>query len=174
MSRVWETTLMGLGDLLDTDIVYIGRPGDSDPDRHTTFDVLANFVSTVVAASGLFLEITGGTVSGEIVAETQFRTPPTSLAATGTINLDCLLSSLREMGPLTGDVTFTTSNLAAGRSVLVRVTNGATLRNVAFPASWVFVGWKPASIPASKTALLSVTSYGTTDADCVAAWVVEQ
>lgn len=38
---------------------------------------------------------------------------------------------------------------------------------------WVFIGSKPANIAASKTAVLSLTAFGTTNADVVAAYAVQ-
>lgn len=74
---------------------------------------------------------------------------------------------------LTGNITFTTSNLAAGRSKTVRIVSDGSSRTFTFP-SWVFVGAAaPASIAANKTAILTLTSFGTTDADVVAAYSVQ-
>lgn len=74
---------------------------------------------------------------------------------------------------LTGDLTFTTSNLATGRTVVLRIIADASQRTLTFPAGWKFLGTKPANIAASKTGVLSLTFFGTADADCVAAWGVQ-
>lgn len=74
---------------------------------------------------------------------------------------------------LTGDLTFTTSNRAAGRTVTLRLICDATQRTLTVPAGWVFVGSKPANIAASKTAILSLSFFGTADSDCVAAYGVQ-
>jgi hypothetical protein len=96
------------------------------------------------------------------------------LGTTGTIALDFATEGFKShSGNLTGNITYTASNYAAGRSITVRVPNGATLRTLAFPTDWKFVGVKPVNIAASKTGILTVTSFGTTEADCVAAWAVE-
>jgi hypothetical protein len=72
---------------------------------------------------------------------------------------------------LTGDITFTTSNLAAGRSKTLRIVGDGSLRSFTFPAGWTFVGAAaPASLAANKVAVLTLTSFGTTDADVVAAY----
>lgn len=68
--------------------------------------------------------------------------------------------------------TFTTSNLAIGRSKTIKITTDATLRTLTFPA-WKFVGTLPADQAASKVGILTITSFGTADADCVAAYAVE-
>jgi hypothetical protein len=72
-----------------------------------------------------------------------------------------------------GTVTFTASNYRAGAIKTVRVIAGGSSRTLIFPTNWVFVGAKPASIASGKTGILTVTSFGTTEADCVAAWAVQ-
>ena len=74
---------------------------------------------------------------------------------------------------ISADTTFTTSNLAAGKSKTIKITTDGTLRTLTFPA-WKFVGSKPADQAASKVGILTLTSFGTTDADCVAAYAVEE
>jgi hypothetical protein len=73
----------------------------------------------------------------------------------------------------TGAVTFTGANYTAGRSVSVRIVPGASSRSLTFPSGWKFVSFKPTSIAANKVGVLAVTSFGTAEADCVAAWAVE-
>lgn len=68
---------------------------------------------------------------------------------------------------------FSAANYAAGKSITVLVTCDSTSRSLTFPAGWVFVGAKPTSIAASKKGILTVTSFGTTEANCVAAWAVQ-
>lgn len=74
---------------------------------------------------------------------------------------------------LSAPITFTTSNLAIGRSVTVRIVADASERAFTFPA-WRFIGSAaPATIAASKTAILTLTSFGTTDANVYAAYAAE-
>lgn len=72
-----------------------------------------------------------------------------------------------------GNITFTASNYRAGSIKTVRIIPGASSRNLTFPASWVFVGTKPTAVAASKVGILTITSFGTTEGDCVAAWTVQ-
>jgi hypothetical protein len=74
---------------------------------------------------------------------------------------------------LTGNLTFTTSNRANGRTVTIRLVCDSTQRTLTFPTDWKFVGSKPADIAASKVAVLSLTFFGTGDADCIAAYGVQ-
>lgn len=73
---------------------------------------------------------------------------------------------------LSGNMTYTTSNRSAGKSVTIRVSAGASSRTLSFPA-WVFVGNSaPSSIAANKVGVLTVTFFGSADTDAVAAWAV--
>lgn len=74
---------------------------------------------------------------------------------------------------ISAPTTFTTSNLAVGKSKTIKITTDGTLRTLTFPA-WKFVGTKPTDQAASKVGILTLTSFGTTDADCVAAYAVEE
>lgn len=75
---------------------------------------------------------------------------------------------------LTGDVEFTTANRIAPHAKAVRIIADGSDRAFTFPAGWTWVGAEaPATIAANKTAILSVTCFGTTDADIVAAYAVE-
>jgi hypothetical protein len=73
---------------------------------------------------------------------------------------------------LTGDVQFTTTNVAAGKEVTLKILADGSDRNFTFPA-WIFVGTEPALIAAGKTAMLSLRCYGAADANIVAAYAVE-
>lgn len=97
-----------------------------------------------------------------------------TLGSTGTIDLDANEERSKALATLTGDITFTTSNLVAGRHLKVRIPNGGTLRNFTFPAGWTFIGAAaPASIAANKTALLELFVWGATDSDVEAKFNVE-
>lgn len=74
---------------------------------------------------------------------------------------------------LTGNLELLSSNLANGREVRLRLVCDATQRTLTFPTDWKFVGAKPANIAASKVAVLSLASFGTTNADVVAAYAVQ-
>ena len=92
--------------------------------------------------------------------------------STTTTTLDFSGDQLQTIS-ISADTTFTTSNLAAGKSKTIKITTDGTLRTLTFPA-WKFVGSKPANQAASKVGILTLTSFGTTDADCVAAYAVEE
>ena len=96
-----------------------------------------------------------------------------ALAYAATVNLDFRTFGAKRLA-LTGNVTFTSSNLGFGRELLVRIVADGSPRTLAFPAGWKFVGAAaPASIAASKTALLRLWCFGMTDADVVAHYLAE-
>ncbi len=94
----------------------------------------------------------------------------TSLTYAGTTGIDMSAGQVRTLS-LTGNVTFTTSNRAAPRSVTLKITCDATPRTYTFPG-WVFIGAAaPTGIPASKVGILSLTCFGTADSDIIAVYV---
>ena len=116
-----------------------------------------------------------GIANANIINATNINFTSAALGTTGTQNLDFATDAYKTMANITGTTTFTATNYGIGRTVTVRVINGSTTtaRSIVFPASWVFVGPEPTTIAASKTGILTVTSFGTTEADCVAAWAVQ-
>jgi hypothetical protein len=101
----------------------------------------------------------------------------TSFAAldyASTVDLDmAALDGQARTITLTDALTFTASNRAAGRRVVLRLLPGGAERTLTFPADWVFVSAKPVNVAANKSAVLSLTFFGTTDADCIAAYAVQ-
>jgi hypothetical protein len=133
-------------------------------ERLFAFDLNDNFDETKTAEN-----ITSGTIDA---ARLPAIGPSFSTAGSDTVALDFAGDSIvtRSAG---GDVTFTGTNYTAGKSATVRVVCDATLRTLTFPSDWVFVSFKPDDIVANKTGVLTVTSFGTTEANCVAAYAVE-
>jgi hypothetical protein len=93
-------------------------------------------------------------------------------AATVTLDMSALNGLYRTI-TLTGDLTLASSNRATGRSVVLRLVCDATPRTLTFPVGWVFLGTAPATLAANKTAVLSVTFFGSTDASAVCAYAVQ-
>jgi hypothetical protein len=97
--------------------------------------------------------------------------PVTAIAYAATVNLDITaLNNNWVTISLTGNLVFTTSNRASGRTVVVQLFCDATARNLTFPAAWNFIGDKPSSIAASKTAVLTLAFTGTADTNCTAGY----
>jgi len=126
------------------------------------------------STTGTVQTLTSSTATvSEIVATKNIAINVTTLAtATGTQNLD-FTSQGYLTHSITGNITYTASNYAEGKSLTIRITSDGTARNLTFPTNWVFVGAKPTSIAASKVAVLSVTSFGATEANTVAAYAVQ-
>jgi hypothetical protein len=95
-----------------------------------------------------------------------------ALTYSATTNIDIAGSPVQTLA-LTGNVTFTTSNRAAAKSIQVIVTADASQRTLTFPANWVWLGTKPANIAANKTGMLSIYCRGTAESDIIAAWGVQ-
>jgi len=92
--------------------------------------------------------------------------------STTTVALNFNLDELQQIS-ITANTTFTTSNLAIGRSKVVKILNDATLHTLTFPAGWIFVGTKPTDIAASKTGILSLTSFTAVDSGVIASYAVQ-
>jgi hypothetical protein len=105
--------------------------------------------------------------TGELTAKTI-----TGSVASTTSALDFATETFKTIS-ITGTTTFTASNYAAGRTITVRLTTGLAGQTIGFPAGWVFVGTRPTAIANNKTGILTITSFGTTEAACVAAWAVQ-
>lgn len=74
---------------------------------------------------------------------------------------------------LNGNLSLASVNRANGRTLVLRLICDGTQRTLTFPAGWVFIGTKPANIAASKTAVLSITFFGTASTDAVVAYAVQ-
>lgn len=90
------------------------------------------------------------------------------------LDFDPALPSYRSIA-MTGNVTFTSkaASLAAGRGLSLRLDNsaGGASRTLDFPNDWTWLGGsEPVQLAAGETGIVSIVSYGTTDASIVAAW----
>lgn len=97
-----------------------------------------------------------------------------ALATTGTVDIDFSTNEVVTMAAMTGNVTFTGSNYAAGRSKTIRIIGGASAFTFAFPSGWKFVGAAaPASLGIGKYAILTLFSVSTTEAEVIAAYAAQ-
>lgn len=71
---------------------------------------------------------------------------------------------------LNGNVTFSTTNRGAPKTVTIKIICDGTNRTLTFPSDWVFVGTKPTQIAANKVGALTVTCFGSAETDLVAAY----
>ena len=97
---------------------------------------------------------------------------PSVLTYSATTDINFASASVQTVA-LTGNVTFTSSNLAAGRQVTVRLVGDGSARTLTFPA-WRFVGTEPTELAASKIGLLSLLAFDNSDTSVVAAYAAEE
>jgi len=145
--------------------------GNTVIDDSRQFLPVTILAGSTVGTAGSVLTSTGSGLSWTAKQEViSFDT----ITYSASINLDMLtLDQKYRTISLTGNLTFTSSNRAIGRMVSLRLICDGTNRNLTFPAGWVFIGDKPSSISSSKSAVLSITFYGTSDNDCIAAYSVQ-
>ena len=93
------------------------------------------------------------------------------LSTSGT-DIDFAEDELQEIS-ISASTTFTGTNYNTGKSKAVKITTDATERTLAFPAGWTFLGVKPTSQLASKTAILSLTNFSGVEGGIVAAYGVQ-
>lgn len=123
-------------------------------------------------------DIVGTTDASDLVSGTvdPARLPPIgpefSVAASDAIEINFSQDRVITRSA-SGAVAFTGSNYSGGSSATVRIVSGAADRGLSFPAGWVFVSFKPTDILANKTGILTVTAFGSSESDVVAAYAVE-
>lgn len=88
---------------------------------------------------------------------------------TGSVDVDFAGTGYR-MLDATGDINFATSNISPGVTITLKIEAGASNRQLTFPEGWRFLSEKPSELTANQAGVLSVTAFGTADADCIAAW----
>ena len=114
--------------------------------------------------------------TGQVYNLTLDRFNTLTPAATVVIDADPSLPVFNSIS-IDQNTTFTTDNLGPGRSASVRVVCDGTTRSLTFPTGpggWTWLGsGPPAVLAAGDIGYLSITAYGTADAEVVAAWSYE-
>jgi hypothetical protein len=165
----------------------ISQPNYSSPSNRSTGHIgfytrltpTDTFLSEVVRVTsggsvGIGVTVPSDTlhVNGSVFANQYFVSSATITGNSVAINFSTspryILSST-----YSGGITFSGSSYRPSSAVTVRVLNGATERNLSFPGGWRFLVDKPTSIAENKVGILTVTSFGSSESDCVAAWGVE-
>lgn len=98
------------------------------------------------------------------------RFETTTYAASIAINLNL---SYTHLLALTGDLTLTGAGYIAGSIVTMVITADGTPRNLTFSSDWKFITAKPATIAASKVAILTLRSTTTAATGVIATWEVQ-
>lgn len=92
--------------------------------------------------------------------------------STTTTTLDFSADQVQTIS-ISENTTFSTSNLAIGKSKTIKITTDGSTRNLAFP-SWKFVGTIPTNQKGSKVGILTMMSLGTVDSDIICGYSVEE
>lgn len=111
-------------------------------------------------------------VYSPVISASAFSQQQGTLTNSASILLDFGGTTVANSLTATGSIQFTSSNLAAGRNYRIAITGGGTNSSVSFPA-WKFLTVQPTIFTAGKSSMLSLESWGTTDAN-VYAWFQEQ
>jgi len=94
--------------------------------------------------------------------------------STATTTLDFAGDELQEI-TISADTTFAaSSNIAIGKSKTVIITTDATIRTLAFPAGWKFIGSTPVNQAASKVGVLTLTCRTGIESGIIASYGVEE
>ena len=129
--------------------------------------------ATVYSQGTAAVQLTGGTMTGELVA------PNVGIGVTAagsdTVALDFSSGDgfvSRNVGGTA--VTVTGTGYVEGRTKTVRFIGGTAVASLSVPSGWTFVGQAVGTaIGTAVTCVLSATSFGTAEADVVAAWAEE-
>ena len=97
----------------------------------------------------------------------------TQLASMGVVMAAGACGHNNTQGSGNANVDTAVANKGAGKSVLIKLTAHTSDNTFVWNSSWIFIGEKPASIAANKTALLSVTCFGTSETDVICSYAVQ-
>lgn len=95
---------------------------------------------------------------------------PDQLPYAAALALDFAANPVRTLA-LAGNVAFTTTGRVNGGEKVLRLLGDGTARTLAFPSAWAWLGSAPPTgLAAGKTAILSLTCFGPSESDVVAAY----
>jgi len=129
-------------------------------DEYIVLDVSAADEPKIVTTGGL---------------RTRLSTTPigTALGTTGSVALDfSALTGTQQSITATGNITFTTANLAAGRSLELRIAAGGSSRTLTWPAWVAFGAALPTTLASGAVLRLTLFANSTTDGSVDAAAAV--
>ena len=159
------------------DIAMLSAGGTASSSTYLRGDnqwgALSSYSAPTLGTTSIGSGATVGTIDGlTLTGVTRLQNTSSNLGTTGTINLDFAGNEIQLMPALTGNITFTGSNYAVGRTKTIRILGHATTDyNLAFPSGWTFIGsTAPTKLSASKTAILTLTSMSTDEANIVASY----
>ena len=158
------------GSVTSTEFQYINTLSSNAQTQISAKSPIASptFTGTVTTAS---LDVAGNNIDN-------VQNVIHDISATG-LDVDFSEDQLQTYPTLTGNVTFTTfQNIVAGKSKTIRLLADSTNRECTFPSGIKWVGSAPTSnvhtVTASKYAIITFTSFGTTEAEIIGAFAVEE
>lgn len=128
---------------------------------------------------------TGGTV-GQVLKKNSSTNYDASFAGvlgtnsesttTGAIAVDLTAGKEIDRVVLTGNPTFSTANRANGLFKSIRIDSNGSSRSISFTSGWVWLGTDNSAgvtLASGKSAVLSLTCYGSNETDIVACYVAQ-
>lgn len=136
--------------------------------RDATGKVITNSV-VMIDDTGAVTGVASLAASG-LVSAKNFVQAVSPLTYAATVALDFAGDGTKTLA-LAGNLAFSTQNLAAGRTITIRLIGDGSPRSLQFPAGWKFLGAAaPAQLAANKTAVLTATSFAADDSNVIAAY----
>jgi hypothetical protein len=100
------------------------------------------------------------------------NTPTKTLVYDDSTKIDFKTNKFQQI-TLTDTLVLISKNLSPGAQVDLRITGAGASKSLTFPATWKFMGTKPTSLAANKTALLVMRSYSNSDGNVICVYSVE-
>jgi hypothetical protein len=156
---------------------FLGTPSSANLRGALTDESGSGLILTTSGDGSALTGITQSQVSGLTTTDrasfANLKPTASTLTYAATTTFDCDGDGFKTV-TLTGNITFASSNRAAGRSVTIRIVGDSSSRTLTWPAGWKWIGAAaPSTLAANKVAVLTVTFFGTADSDAVAAYAVE-
>jgi hypothetical protein len=167
----------GISGLATGVATFLGTPSSANLRGALTDESGSGLILTTSGDGSALTGITQSQVSGLTTTDrasfANVKPTASTLTYAATTTFDCDGDGFKTV-TLTGNITFASSNRAAGRSVTIRIVGDSSSRTLTWPAGWKWIGAAaPTSLAANKVAVLTVTFFGTADSDAVAAYAVE-
>jgi hypothetical protein len=131
------------------------------------------FTGTVTTSS---VDVAGNNIDN---IQNLYHDITTDSTVTGTKTISFAEDQLKDF-TVTGNVTFTTNNRGAGRSTTIKLVASGADRTITYPTlgSWLGSNYPDGSnqivLASGKTAILTMTCFGTASSDIVAGYAVEE
>ena len=159
--------------------MFIGNATSGNKNLYFFAGSSTNTSSMTLSSSGNFgiftttpayrLDVSGSTRTTALIGGVK----NVSFSATTSIDFD---AAMFHTASLTGSTYLTASNLGSGKMASIKMkATGSQNCNLYYPSSWVWLGSTSSysAVSASKTSVVSLTCFGTTDADICATYITQ-